>query len=171
MDCGENSKQNLWYLTLHCCILSQNALIPAFLAHKKCGDDAKTTTWYISPAFPGPTHSVRLWGGGWKRGGGGGGGGMSGAHSLFHHSQHSDTSHKYNLQVPVSFLQQYNNVRGTGPNLQARQYFREESNTSSSTTQRPNFHPSARMFFYFSGGCIAHRSSWHSFPSQALPTQ
>ena len=99
MDCGENSKQNLWYLTLYCCILSQNALIPAFLAHKKCGDDAKTTTWCIFPAFPGPTHSVRL-----GRAGGGGG-----AHSLFHHSQHSDTSHKYNLQVPVSFLQQYYN--------------------------------------------------------------
>ena len=31
------------------------------------------------------------------------------AHSLFHHSQHSDTSHKYNLQVPVSFLQQHYN--------------------------------------------------------------
>ena len=72
MDCGENSKQNLRYLTLHCCILSQNALIPAFLAHKKCGDDAKTTTWCISPAFPGPTHSVRLRGGGgvWGVGGG-----------------------------------------------------------------------------------------------------
>ena len=76
MDCGDNSKQNLWYLTLHCCILSQNALIPAFLAHKKCGDDAKTTTWCISPAFPGPTHSVRLrGGGGGGRVAGGGGGG------------------------------------------------------------------------------------------------
>ena len=72
MDCGENSKQNLWYLTLHCCILSQNALIPAILAHKKCGDDVKTTTWCISPAFPGPTHSVRL--GLWGVCGGGRGG-------------------------------------------------------------------------------------------------
>ena len=92
MDCGENSEQNLWYLTLHCCILSQNALIPAFLAHKKMWGRRKDNNLVHLPCFPRPYSFSEI------------GGGV-----CVCHSQHSDTSHKYNLQVPVSFLQQYYN--------------------------------------------------------------
>ena len=147
MDCGENSKQNLWYLTLYCCILSQNALIPAFLAHKKCGDDAKTTTWCIS-------------------GGGGGGvvvGGARGGHRVYFTTVNIVTLHiNITFKSPFHFS---NNIIMSEERVGRKQHIKFHNTT-------PKFPPvSTYVLFYFSGGCISHRSSRHSFPSQTLPTQ
>ena len=138
MDCGENSKQNLWYLTLHCCILSQNALIPAFLAHKKCGDDAKTTTWCISPAFPGPTQ--------WD---GGGGGGEGGAHTVYFTTVNILTLHinitsKSPFHFSNNIISQRNGSQPTSSTiLQGRKQHIKFHNTT------PKFPPVSTYVFLF----------------------